>query len=232
MHDPSPFWLKAHRLWQGCTWKMSQFIHEITTIQPAAEATEEAARARAEAAEATEKEARTTGLSEDDESERLQDAWKWWDKLIWLAGCADSRQLKDWVAQPNDFVSQRRKTAITFSDPMVLWPNPTAEQLLGPGHKAAVSYTVCLVARQAVLNWFSENEKPTGPEGDDNDIMILISMMLMLMIKIRNCRQSLTPYTGFLYNTPPLPEHYITGNPPCNTGYHADRFLVFRMIKP
>ena len=59
---------------------------------------------------------RATPLSQAEEDKRLRDSWKWWDYMLWLAGCADSHSLNEWVAQPEQWVLNRKETALTFSD--------------------------------------------------------------------------------------------------------------------
>ena len=60
----------------------------------------------------------------------MQTGWRWWDFMIWLAGCADSQDLSRWVAQPEQFVLGRRETVLTFSDQIPVWLCPQAGKVL------------------------------------------------------------------------------------------------------
>ena len=73
---------------------------------------------------------RTTPLSQEEENSRVQSGWKWWDYMIWLAGCADSTSLSRWVAQAEEFVLSRAETALTFSDQIPVWLQPQAGKVL------------------------------------------------------------------------------------------------------
>ena len=73
---------------------------------------------------------RATTLSQDETDRRLQAGWKWWDFMIWLAGCADSTTLAHWVAQAELFVLHRGETVITLSDQSPVWLRPEAARVL------------------------------------------------------------------------------------------------------
>ena len=66
---------------------------------------------------------------------RLDYSWRHWDYKLWLAGCADRETLAQWVAQPHQFIMNRRQTALTFSDQVPVWLKPSAGKMLAPVKK-------------------------------------------------------------------------------------------------
>jgi hypothetical protein len=77
---------------------------------------------------------RQTPLSVEQEVERVERGWAHWDTLLWLTGCADSPELKDWVGQPERWIFNRENTVISMSDQIPVWLKPDAGKVLT--HKA------------------------------------------------------------------------------------------------
>ena len=72
---------------------------------------------------------RATKLSQAVEEQRLRKYWRLWDGLLWLVGCGTAQDLKQWVAQPDQFVEHRQETAITASDQIPVWLKPDASKV-------------------------------------------------------------------------------------------------------
>ena len=73
---------------------------------------------------------RQTPLTVAQEVERVQRSWAHWDTILWLTGCADSPQLRDWVGQPERWVFNRENTVISMSDQIPVWLKPDAGKVL------------------------------------------------------------------------------------------------------
>ena len=73
---------------------------------------------------------RQTKLSQAEEDKRLQWHWQYWDRAVWLAGCAPAAALAEYVAKPEQFVQNREFTALTFSDQIPVWLKPGAGKIL------------------------------------------------------------------------------------------------------
>ncbi len=73
---------------------------------------------------------RQTPLSAEQEVERVERGWKHWDTLLWLTGCADSPDLKNWVGQPERWIFNRENTVISMSDQIPVWLTPDAGKVL------------------------------------------------------------------------------------------------------
>ncbi len=73
---------------------------------------------------------RQTKLSQEEEDRRLQKHWQYWDKILWLAGCAPAAELRDYVAKPEQLVENREETAPAFPDQVPVWLKPAAGKVL------------------------------------------------------------------------------------------------------
>ena len=65
-----------------------------------------------------------TPLSQSEEDRRLAKHWQLYDLLLWRAGCGSREDLQDYVAQPEQFIRNRRQTVLTFSDQIPVWLKP------------------------------------------------------------------------------------------------------------
>ena len=65
-----------------------------------------------------------TSLSQSEEDRRLAKHWQLYDLLLWRAGCGSREDLQDYVAQPEQFIRNRRQTVLTFSDQIPVWLKP------------------------------------------------------------------------------------------------------------
>ena len=64
---------------------------------------------------------RASDLSAKEEEVRCELTWQNFDEILWLAGCADQRELQKWVADAGNFMQDRADTWVVFSDQILLW---------------------------------------------------------------------------------------------------------------
>ena len=64
---------------------------------------------------------RYSQLSAKEEAVRCELTWQQFDERLWLAGCADAKELSSWVADPQSFIEKRASTWLVFSDQIPFW---------------------------------------------------------------------------------------------------------------
>ena len=64
---------------------------------------------------------RASDLSTKEEHVRAELTWQQIDERIWLAGCANMEELRNWLADPQKFMEGREDTWLVFSDQIPLW---------------------------------------------------------------------------------------------------------------
>ena len=64
---------------------------------------------------------RCTQLAESEEAARAELTWQQMDERIYLAGCAEGKVLQDWGADLQQFITDREKTWLVFSDQVPIW---------------------------------------------------------------------------------------------------------------
>jgi hypothetical protein len=57
----------------------------------------------------------------EEERIRCHLTWQEFDRLMWLAGCADASELEGLVIDPADFVEHRKDVVLGFSDQVPFW---------------------------------------------------------------------------------------------------------------
>ena len=75
---------------------------------------------------------RTTSLTPAEEKARVVEGWQYWDRFLWLVGCADAAELKQFVNQPERFVVNRQACVISMSDQVPVWLKPDSGRRLMP----------------------------------------------------------------------------------------------------
>ena len=82
---------------------------------------------------------RQTALTKRAETNRLLKAWSFWDRNLWLAGCADvsDPELADRIGNPAQFVVNRQETGITMSDQIPVWLRADEGKILVDTEEAA-----------------------------------------------------------------------------------------------
>ena len=71
-----------------------------------------------------------TKLSKSEEKHRLHKHWQLYDLLLWRVGCGSAADLADYVSEPEHFVENRGRTALTFSDQIPVWLKPGSGRVL------------------------------------------------------------------------------------------------------
>ena len=71
-----------------------------------------------------------TKLSKSEEKQRLHKHWQLYDLLLWRVGCGSAADLADYVSEPEHFVENRGRTALTFSDQIPVWLKPGSGRVL------------------------------------------------------------------------------------------------------
>ena len=64
---------------------------------------------------------RASDLSPEEEDVRCELTWHNFDERLWIAGCAEQKELEDWVADAAKFIQDREDTWVVFSDQIPLW---------------------------------------------------------------------------------------------------------------
>ena len=67
-------------------------------------------------------------ISAVEEAVRLKLSWQAFDRAMWLSSCASEDSLSSVVASPADFVAQRQRLVIGFSDQVPLWAKATGRR--------------------------------------------------------------------------------------------------------
>ena len=75
---------------------------------------------------------RTTSMSPLEERSAMEAGWKFWDFVLWLAGCGTAKDLEPWLHQPDRAVTERREAVLSFSDQIPVWLMPTGSKRLMP----------------------------------------------------------------------------------------------------
>ena len=67
---------------------------------------------------------RTTSLSPEQERQRMEAGWRFWDWVLQLISTGNSKEMAEFVAQPERFCLNRLETVISMSDQIPVWLKP------------------------------------------------------------------------------------------------------------
>lgn len=82
---------------------------------------------------------RTTALTVEEEKKLCQEAWSYFDYVLWQTGCADAPDMAALVHQPERWLFNRQSTVITMSDQVPVWCRPDSGKRLVPAQAAQIA---------------------------------------------------------------------------------------------
>ena len=119
---------------------------------------------------------RCTQLGEKEEEVRAELSWQQMDERIFIAGLAEQEELKTWVADPQQFVKDREKTWLVFSDQVPIWIKIgmlkilySAAELAEKGKHAQAAVKEARRKFNATHGKDSQRIVPAEPEHDVNE---------------------------------------------------------------
>ena len=78
----------------------------------------------------TRKKQRVTSLSKVQEEELVLQGWQCWDSLLYKCGHGTVAELRDYVADPERFVTKRKEITISMSDQIPVWIKADGDRCL------------------------------------------------------------------------------------------------------